>query len=274
VKWGDLDHETRDNLESYNRDGFHIMHNMIDAKDLETLQADSSRILDVSAMGENDFYGKNTRRSYAILAKTRSLDRLLVNPRLVKLVEALFAPNPLLAALQMIEILPLEIAQKLHYDQQFSNIGSVTRGENHVVNFMLAIDEFTEDNGATVIIPGSHLWDANRLPSDKDEKRKAIMPAGSICVFGGNLWHGGGTNTSSKARRGITIVFAQPWLRTIENHFLSIPVRIVATLDPQIQSYLGYSLHHPFTGSVDFRHPRKKLLELAEEEKNKRQSKL
>jgi len=262
VQLENLSKNAKKHFEEYLKNGFTIIENIIPKEDLKLIQNDTKNILSNTPFGDNNFYGQNTKRAYALLAKTRSLDNLLTTRILTELIEALFAPNPLLSALQLNEIFPGEKEQKLHYDQQFSNIGSVTRGDDTLVNFILAIDDFTEKNGATVVVPGSHLWTVDRIPQPTDEKKKVVMKAGSICLFSGNLWHGGGANETNETRRGLICVFLQPWLRTLENHFLSIPFETAAKLDPKIQSYLGYSLHHPFIGLVDFKHPRKALLEL------------
>jgi len=237
---------------------------MVTNEQLKKIQEDFAGISDtVATVGTNDFYGLKTKRAYSILKYTRSIDCLLTNPRLSTMVEALLAPNALLSTTNYVEILPGERAQKLHYDQQFGNIGAETRGTDYTINFMFAVDDFTEENGATIIIPGSHLWPVNRLPLPTDVRSCAAMKAGSVCMFSGNLWHSGGSNNTQKTRRGVISVFIQPWLRAIENHFLAVPFPIAAALPVQIQSYLGYSLHHPFVGHVNFMHPRKKLMELA-----------
>jgi len=248
---------------SYKRDGFVVLEDVMAKDKLEMLQHDTKSILLGSKLGENDFYGHKTKRAYNILSKSRSLDDLLCSPRLTRLVDALFAPNALCSAIQLIEILPGEIAQKLHYDQQFSNLGTEPRGPDYIMTCILAIDDFTEDNGATVLIPGSHVWPAERLPAPTDEHKKLVIKAGSLGIYSGNTWHGGGANNTTKSRRAIVIAFIQPWLRPLENYFLSVPFPLAASLPLQIQSYMGYSLHHPFVGQVDFQHPRKKLLELA-----------
>lgn len=136
----------------------------------------------------------------------------------------------------------------MHYDDQFSNHGESTRGDVGVANMIFAIDDFTADNGATVIIPGSHLWPRERVPTPSDKRVQAIMRAGSICMFNGNLWHAGGANKSTKSRRGVIVVFCQPWFRQLENQFLAVPFDVAAKLHLQLQSYMGYSLNHPFGG--------------------------
>jgi hypothetical protein len=176
-------------FDKYMQDGYCIIENLFSQRDVAYLQSETRRILDLpsSSFGTNSFYGNNTKRAYALLAKTRALDPFLTQPILGELVDALHAPNPLLSALQLMEIYPGEIAQKLHYDQQFSNIGAQTRGDDCVVNIIGAVDDFTADNGATVIIPGSQLWSADRVPQPSDQSIKLVMKAGSCCLFSGGF---------------------------------------------------------------------------------------
>ena len=88
-----------------------------------------------------------------------------------------------------------------------------------VVNVIVAIDDFKEETGATVVIPGSHRWERSRLPQDSDRKVQLTTPAGGAYAFSGKLWHGGGANiTRNEIRRGLLLIFQQPWLRTLENH--------------------------------------------------------
>jgi len=244
----------------YLKHGYCFIENLFSESDLKQFQIDSKEILKNSNFGENSFYGFKTRRSYSILAKSRALDNYLCHPTLTLLVQSFLAPNALLSALQLIDILPGEVTQKLHYDQQFMNIGTQTRGIDHSLNLLVAIDDFTADNGATVIIPESHLWPPERIPGPKDNLLPCIMKAGTICLFSGSIWHAGGANRTNQSRRALITVFTQPWFRTLENHFLAIPFTVAAKLPEQIQNYLGYSLHHPYTGLVDFQHPKKKIV--------------
>ena len=121
-----------------------------------------------------------------------------------------------------------------------------------------AIDDFTPDNGATMVIPGSHLWGPDRR-AQADEAMPCVMPAGSAVFFLGTLVHGGGANRTSSPRLAFTNQYCEPWLRTQENFFLEIPRPVVRNLRPAIQSLLGYSVHPPFMGMVDSMHPKRVL---------------
>jgi ectoine hydroxylase-related dioxygenase (phytanoyl-CoA dioxygenase family) len=173
------------------------------------------------------------------------------------LLDRLFEPNYLLSQLQVINILPGENSQLLHYDDAFypfprprPPLGAAT---------VWAIDAFTETNGATVVLPGSHDWDGRR-PTDVDALTTAEMPAGSCVFFVGTLWHGGGANRSDAARLAVTAQYCQPWLRPQEAFTLSTSRDTARVVSEDIRRMLGYSIHPPFIGLVDGMHP-KRLLE-------------
>jgi len=266
LRMSDLSPESKRDYQNFQKDGYVIMENLMSPADLDLLQRDTRNILNKSPFGENAFYGAKTKRSHNLLDKTTSLLEVLSCDRVNTLVDSLFAVNALLSALQLIEIHPGEIPQKLHYDQQFQNLHPSRdpfSSEPYLLNFMIAIDDFTPENGGTVFLPGSHLWEVGRLPTEHDEKISLTMKAGSFCAFSGLLWHGGGENKTLESRRGIVAVFVQPWFRPLENYFLSVPYKKAITFPPVLLKRMGYSLHHPFTGQVDFQHPMKKLQELA-----------
>jgi len=127
---------------------------------------------------------------------------------------------------------------------------------------MWMLDDFTESNGATEVIPGSHRWGPERRPEDH-EAVKVKAKAGSVLIFAGNLLHRGGANRGKSTRLAITIQYCQPWLRTIENMPLAVPPELAARYSARVQGLLGYSVVAPgFAGYVDGMHP-KRLIDRA-----------
>ena len=125
---------------------------------------------------------------------------------------------------------------------------------------MWALDDFTEDNGATLIVPGSH----RTSPADKPDDADAIvatMPAGSVMFYVGTVWHGGGANRTDERRLGVILEYCASWLRAQENHITAIGEDVIRTLDPKLQELLGYNIFPPFLGYVDGRHPRRTLMQ-------------
>jgi len=126
---------------------------------------------------------------------------------------------------------------------------------------MWAVDDFTEANGATRLIPGSHTWtDPLAHLGDKEyEVVAAEMPRGSVLAWLGNLVHEGGPNTSDAPRLGVTMNYNQAWIRQQENQYLAIPEGVVRTFPERLQRLVGWDIHPPFIGNVDGRNPIKLL---------------
>ena len=236
------------------RDGYVIIERLIDAKTCEAIRAESRRLL--GATGRNRFEGLKTQRVYNVLAKTRIFDDLIDHPRLLAILDRIFEPNYLLSQAQIININPGEDGQPLHSDDGFYKIPRPRPALG--VAAIWAIDAFTAENGATDIIPGSHLW-GDGTNATRAQAIPCVMPEGSAVVFLGTLIHGGGANKTQKSRLAFTNQYCAPWLRTQENFFLEIPRETVRTLRPTIQSLLGYSVYPPFMGMVDSMHPKRVL---------------
>ncbi|HOB49010.1 MAG TPA: phytanoyl-CoA dioxygenase family protein [Mycobacterium sp.] len=236
------------------RDGYVILHDLIGSAELAEIRSAVTPLLE--RHGRNPFEGHATQRVYSVLNKTRACDRIADHPRVLALLDRLFLPNYLLSMLQVINILPGEQAQMLHTDDGFYPIPRPRKALGAAT--IWAIDDFTADNGATDVIPGSHRW-GDRQPAS-DERVPVVMPAGSCVVFLGTLWHGGGANRSAASRLAVTAQYCEPWVRPQEAFTLSTTRDTVRAVSEDIRRMLGYSIHPPFIGQVDGMHP-KRLLE-------------
>ena len=243
-------------LADLDRDGSAVAERLLSPDEASAVRAGLREVLDRTPTGRNDFEGFNTRRIYALFAKTRAFDGLATHPLLLSVLDKVLGPSYQLSAPTGIEIGPGEKAQVLHTDD---GIYPLPRPHPEVVlNTMWALDDFTVDNGATRVVPGSHRW-ADRMPVDPDETVTVTMPAGSVLFILGTLWHGGGANNTDRPRLGVLLEYAAGWLRQQENHVLAVPRDVVRTLEPRLQELLGYGMHPPFVGYVDGRHPRRVL---------------
>ncbi|MFB7716137.1 phytanoyl-CoA dioxygenase family protein [Nocardia sp. NPDC056100] len=240
------------------RDGYVILPDLLTDDELKAIHDDVDSLLNLK--GRNNFEGHATQRIYSVLNKTRSCDRLAAHPRVLALLDRLLMPNYLLSMLQVINILPGEAAQMLHTDDGFYPLPRPRKALSAAT--IWAIDEFTDSNGATEIVPGSQEW-GSQLPQPDSERRPVVMSAGSCVFFLGTLWHGGGPNRSTAPRMAVTAQYCEPWLRPQEAFTLSTPHHIARTVDEDIRRMLGYSIHPPFIGQVDGMHP-KRLLEASE----------
>jgi hypothetical protein len=239
------------------RDGYVVFERLIPEDEIDAIRADVLPRLD-RRVGRNNFEGFRTRRLYAVLEKTFACNALVEHPLALGLLDRILEPNYLLSALQVIDIATDEAQQPLHHDDAFYTWPRPRRPLGAATVF--ALDPFTEDNGATVVIPGSHTW-GDRLPDEADEKKKVsvVMPKGSMLFFLGTLWHAGGANRSSSTRACVTAQYCAPWCRQLENLSLSISKARVRECSEHVQRLLGYSVHIPFMGLVDGVHPKRLL---------------
>src|SRR5688572_23521773 len=177
-------------LEKFERDGFVILESMLDRAALDDIIATLAPYEQNRPMGRNAFEGQMSQRVYSLAAKGDPFLRLAEHPRVMALVERLLMPNFLLSTLQSIRLHPGEVAQAWHTDDLFYFMPRPHRLPL-AVSVIWAIDEFTEDNGATEVIPGSHRWGIEH-PDERDfEFVAAVMPPGSAILFDGALWHRG-----------------------------------------------------------------------------------
>jgi ectoine hydroxylase-related dioxygenase (phytanoyl-CoA dioxygenase family) len=244
-------------LGALERDGCATVEAVLSPDSVTGIKEELEQVLARTPSGRNLFEGTRTRRIYAIFAKTRSLDAAAVHPLVMEVLDEVLGHYQL-SGPTGIEIGPGEVAQVLHYDDA---IYPMPRPHPEIVlNTMWALDDFTEANGATRFIRGSHRWRDER-PAPDAETEVAEMPSGSVLFYLGSLWHGGGANVTDEPRLGVVLEYAASWVRQQENHVLAVPADVVRELPQRLQELLGYNVRPPFTGYVDGRHPRR-LLEI------------
>ena len=237
------------------QDGYATVPGALEPDQVAAARADLEAILERTPSGRDDFEGRRTQRVYALFAKTRTLDPLAIHPVVLAVLDRVLGHYQL-SAPAGIAIGPGETAQPLHPDDA---IYPLPRPHAElVVNVMWPLEDFTDANGATRIVPGSHRWIDER--PDADTSTVSIeMPAGTALLYLGSVWHGGGANRTDRTRLGVVLHYAAAWLRPVENHVLAVPPETARSLPTRLQELLGYNIYPPFIGYVDGRHPRKLL---------------
>jgi ectoine hydroxylase-related dioxygenase (phytanoyl-CoA dioxygenase family) len=207
---------------------------------------------------DNLFEGVKTMRVYNLLIHGKTFAKIPVHPNVLPVVEGVLDPGALISSLSSIAIGPDEQAQPIHADDQLIPL---TRPHIPIIcNTMWAITDFTEENGATRLIPGSHLRADAPNPLEPYETIAAEMPKGSVLVWVGSLWHGGGANFTDTRRVGIAMNYCAGYIRQQENQQLGIPIDVVKTFPRRLQELVGYSVYNGLIGHIDKQHPAKYVL--------------
>ena len=246
----DLSEDTQALLQN----GYVVIRNLLSPEEINTVRQAVAQVSAREKMGRNNFEGRQTVRVYGLPAKTRATDTLILHPRILRILDDLLLPNPLLSAMQAINIHPGETPQPFHTDGAFIQPEAPYPKHIFGIATVWAITDFTAENGATQVIPGSHTKTLQDV--DFTSPLPVEMPAGSVVVFPSNLWHGGGKNvTANEVREAITFQYCQPYLRPQENVLLGVDPAEIEGLDPRLKSMFGLSIHPPFIGHFNGLHP-------------------
>jgi len=248
------------------REGAVVVEGVIELGMLAALNGDLDRFVEDLGVGLRnpardhfvEFYGRSTVRFDGLPAKSPTFLDVMQLPLLHNVADLVLKPNCedyLLNTGQLIEIRPGETAQTIHRDQDaWTPMPIVKPSLQFAVQAMFALTDFTRANGATQVVPGSHLWEPDREP-EPEEILQAEMPAGSALFYLGRTFHGGGANmTQDVCRRGMFLGYVVGWLRTEENTFLTVPLEAAKSMPLRVQELLGYKAHFS-VGVVDVGSP-------------------
>jgi ectoine hydroxylase-related dioxygenase (phytanoyl-CoA dioxygenase family) len=243
------------------QDGYTVIEDFASAAELAQVRAALAPHLG-SHSGRNPFEGLSTERVYTLVARGRIFEQLTAEPRLMALLSRFLQPGFLLTASQAICIHPGEAAQAVHTDDGFYRQSRPRPAIS--LSVIVAVDPFTETNGATDLLPASHMWSDTEVKALAPEAaaaalRPCVMPAGAAIVFQGTLLHRGGANRSDAPRLAFTNQYCEPWARTQENFYLGVPREQAQAMSPRLQNLLGYNIWPPFMGQVTGSHPLKSL---------------
>lgn len=236
--------------------GYVVLRDVLDAERVRVLRQalEQCEAASNAKPAANLFEGFKTVRVYNLLARDRAFEQLPVHNAVLPLVEQVLGKGCLVSSLSSIRIQPGERAQPWHADDQ-----RIPLGRPHaplVCNTMWALTDFTGDNGATRLCPTSHLWDRHPAPDEQpDDVVHACMPAGSVLVWNGSLWHGGGENRTPHDRVGIAMNYCAGFVRQQENQQLGIARERAAAMEPALQRLLGYGIYRGLIGHIEKRDP-------------------
>ncbi len=244
-----------------NHDGYAVIRDVLDSAACAELVAEVDRVEREfeTPFGKNDFEGFHTRRIFNLIARGPRFRKLVINETMLSTIEAILGDGFLLSGTTSMHIGPGETDQRLHADD-----GMISLPRPHpatMITTLWALTDFTKDNGATRLIPGSHKETAI-APASNEECPTLIaeMPAGSVLVLHASTWHGGGPNTTGDTtpeieRYGLSIQYVAGWCRQQQNLMLGTPREVVAGYPRRLQELIGYSMYRNVMGHVDRNHP-------------------
>lgn len=261
----------------YDEKGYVIFEDVLSAEKVAEARQALAPHLEENTTGRNDFEGLKSNRVYALMAKGEIFAELATHPLALAFAETDLGTSCLLSAFLAIKLHPGETVQPWHFDDSHFRVPRPRPSWG--VSCFWALDDTTEENGATEILPGSHLWSEDFIsggtekasfadqrmrhvdddPGARPDIVKATMPSGSFMVAKGTLWHRGGANRSNEPRLILTPQYCPGWTRQLENMSVAVPKDTVRTLPKRAQELLGYSIHPPFMGYVNGMHPARAL---------------
>ncbi len=232
--------------------GVAIVERLEPAAKLEAARRELAPYIDATPMGGDGFAGHRTRRTGGLVARSPLCRELVAHPFVLDVIGRVLghASNHHLHLTQLIAIGPGEPAQLIHRDQWAFDFFPFPSGYEVQCNTIWAVNDFTAENGATRVIPGSNRL-ADKLQFSEADTEPAVMPAGSLVFYTGSLYHGAGANRSDHVRYGLNLTYALGWLRQEENQYLSVPSEIARTLPDSLLRLIGYARGAYALGYVD-----------------------
>jgi ectoine hydroxylase-related dioxygenase (phytanoyl-CoA dioxygenase family) len=244
-----------EHLDRIQRDGYTIVEDAIEPALVDELTTDLARLerdLHIRP-ADNSFEGAETLRVYNLLAHGEVWQGVPVHESVLPIVESVLDPGCLISSLSSVNIGPGETAQPIHADDMLIPIPKPHPPT--VCNSMWALTDFTEENGATRIIPGTHLYDHSPNYGQHYDSIAAEMPKGAVLIWHGSLWHGGGGNQTDQRRVGIAMNYCAGYIRQQENQQLGLAPALVRTFSPRLQELVGYGVYSGLIGHIDKKSP-------------------
>jgi Protein involved in biosynthesis of mitomycin antibiotics/polyketide fumonisin len=249
-------------VHAIDHDGYVVLERAIEPDLVIVLRDEIRRLEDELAIEPlgTALEGVATKRMYNLLARDPIFSRMPVHPAVLPVVEALLDRGCLLSGMTSIDIGPGEGPQPMHGDDGVMSRHLQRPHAPMMVTSMWALTDFTAANGGTWYVPSSHRWAEVPGPHgevpDGTDVRALEMAAGSVMIFHGGLWHGGGSNTTVDTwRLGVNVQYCPGFVRQQQNPYFSVPPAVAETFSDRLLGLLGYRLYKGIMGHVDGRSP-------------------
>lgn len=231
--------------------GWCILRGAMPRASVAALGRDLDPLFEATPFCTGDFYGSRTKRFGSLLKRSAHAAAFMQQAQVKAIAEHFLLPwcdTIQLNLGQAIALHPGAPAQFPHRDQ---DMWQGVKGEvEYLLNVMWPLTPFTQENGATIIYPGSH----GREALDERMPEGAVVAAcnpGDAILFLGSTLHGAGANRSSEVRRAIVVSYALGWLKPYENQWLAYPPEVARHFEPELAALVGYRQHRPNLGNYE-----------------------
>jgi hypothetical protein len=233
-------------------DGAVVVDRLVPPDAMDRAREELQPYLDATPPGIDEFSGFNTRRTGALVARSATCREFVTHPLILQATGEVLADSTRfqLHLTQVIALGPGARAQQIHRDQWAFDFFPFPSGYEVQCNTIWAMTDFTDENGATRIVPGSNCL-ADKLSFRHEDTVPAEMAKGSVLLYTGAVYHGGGSNRSSATRYAVNITYNRSWLRQEENQYLSVPREIARDLPGDLLRLMGYALGAYALGYID-----------------------
>lgn len=233
-------------------DGAVVVDRLVAAETMDRAREELQPYLEATPPGIDEFSGFDTRRTGALVARSATCRELVTHPLILETTGAVLSGSTRfqLHLTQVIALAPGAVAQQIHRDQWAFDFFPFPSGYEVQCNTIWAMTDFTEENGATRIVPGSNRL-ADKLSFRLEDTVPAEMAKGSVLLYTGSVYHGGGENRSDATRYAVNITYNRSWLRQEENQYLSVPREVARELPADLLRLMGYALGAYALGYID-----------------------
>lgn len=233
---------TEEILTVIKRDGALILEDVLSETEIAQFRSELDPYMEATANGSDEFTGTSTTRTGGLVSRSAQARDMIMNERVLEAANEFLSPycqRIQLHLTQIIRLKPGQGKQEIHRDRWAW--GQYMKDIEPQFNTIWAMTDFTEENGATQVVPGSVEWPDNRK-AKPEEICQAVMKAGSVLLYIGSVFHSGGANHSNGDRIGVNLTYTLGWLRQEENQYLSTPPELAKQYSPELQDLLGYAM--------------------------------
>lgn len=221
--------------------GCAIIDNLVSKAVMDQIAEELESYTASTPFGLDDILGRRTKRVGGLISRSLGVRDLVLNPTILGTAARFLSHSTTfqIHCTQVVSNYPGAIAQTLHQDEIAWDMFPFPNDFHVQCNTLWAMTEFSEEMGATRVIPGSHRA-GRSIEFEIPDSIPAEMEKGSVLIYDGKIYHGGGANRSNKVRSAINLTYALGWLRQEENQFLSCPIEIARTLPETLLRLMGY----------------------------------